>query len=70
MENQSPFKIELNPLVDLKFVMGYVGFGKTYVYNQIKKGNLPKPDRIGRNSRWKFSDVEKLKNTLISSQEG
>ena len=36
---------ELQPdsLVDLKFIMADTGFGKTFIYDRIKSGDLPKP---------------------------
>lgn len=35
---------ELQPdsLVDLKFIMADTGFGKTFIYDRIKSGDLPK----------------------------
>lgn len=36
---------ELQPdsLVDLKFIMADTGFGKTFIYDRIKSGDLQKP---------------------------
>jgi hypothetical protein len=39
-------KHEMQPdsLVDLKFIMADTGFGKTFIYDRIKSGDLPKPN--------------------------
>jgi predicted DNA-binding transcriptional regulator AlpA len=29
-------------MVDLKFIMADTGFGKTFIYDRIKSGDLPK----------------------------
>ncbi|WP_301098734.1 helix-turn-helix domain-containing protein [Otariodibacter sp.] len=34
------------------------GVSRTFIYDQIKKGNLPKPEKWGRSTRWKESDVK------------
>ncbi|THK17073.1 excisionase [Escherichia coli] len=45
---------ELQPdsLVDLKFIMADTGFGKTFIYDRIKSGDLPKAKVIHGRARW------------------
>ena len=40
------------------------GVSHTYVYSHIKKGNLPVPEKWGRMSRWRYSDVVAWINSL------
>ncbi|MGC8424997.1 helix-turn-helix transcriptional regulator [Mixta calida] len=57
-------------LVDLKFIMADTGFGKTFIYDRIKDGTLPKPQKIHGRSRWLYRDHQAFKNRLISSCDG
>lgn len=59
-----------NSLVDLNFIMNDTGFGKTFIYKQIKEGLLPKPKKIGRCSRWVYSDTQEFKKRLLSCSDG
>lgn len=61
-------KHEMAPesLVDLKFIMANTGFGKTFIYGKIKKGELPLPMIIGGKARWEKRDVDKLNESLRS----
>jgi len=47
---------ELQPdsLVDLKFIMADTGFGKTFIYDRIKSGDLPKAKVIHGRARWLY----------------
>ncbi|STU51514.1 Response regulator inhibitor for tor operon [Klebsiella pneumoniae] len=46
-------KHEMQPdsLVDLKFIMADTGFGKTFIYDRIKSGDLPKAKLIHGRAR-------------------
>lgn len=57
-------------LVDLKFIMADTGFGKTFIYDRIKDGTLPKPQKIHGRSRWLYRDHQEFKNRLISRCDG
>ncbi len=48
---------ELQPdsLVDLKFIMADTGFGKTFIYDRIKSGDLPKSQSYPRASKMVIS---------------
>ncbi|MFV0340566.1 MAG: helix-turn-helix transcriptional regulator, partial [Parachlamydiaceae bacterium] len=35
-------QLQPDSLVDLKFIMADTGFGKTFIYDRIKDGTLPK----------------------------
>lgn len=45
------------------------GFKRTFIYAQIKQGNLPKPIKIGRCSRWKATDVEQWLASLSGDEK-
>ncbi|MCK3655006.1 hypothetical protein A4G19_04275 [Pasteurellaceae bacterium Macca] len=55
----------METLFSVKDVQAVGGFGRSFIYANIKKGLLAKPIRIGRLSRWKKSDVEAWLNILI-----
>lgn len=57
-------------LVDLKFIMADTGFGKTFIYDRIKDGILPKPQKIHGRSRWLYRDHQAFKKRLISRCDG
>ena len=59
---------ELQPdsLVDLKFIMADTGFGKTFIYDRIKSGDLPKAKVIHGRARWLYRDHCEFKNKLLS----
>ena len=61
-------KYEMTPdsLVDLKFIMANTGFGKTYIYGKIKKGELPSPMIIDGKARWEKRAVDKFNEILRS----
>ncbi len=63
---------ELNPgtWVDLKFIMADTGFGKTFIYDRIKDGTLPKPQKINSRSRWTYQQHLEFKNRLLSRSVG
>ncbi|HBM9929195.1 TPA: response regulator inhibitor TorI [Escherichia coli] len=63
---------ELQPdsLVDLKFIMADTGFGKTFIYDRIKSGDLPKAKVIHGRARWLYRDHCEFKNKLLSRASG
>ncbi|EIY5092124.1 AlpA family transcriptional regulator [Klebsiella quasipneumoniae] len=65
-------KHEMQPdsLVDLKFIMADTGFGKTFIYDRIKSGDLPKAKLIHGRARWLYSDHCKFREKLLSSSDG
>lgn len=48
----------------LKDLKQLTGTSHAYIYKQIQKGNLAKPEKWGRASRWKESDVNAWLETL------
>ena len=39
------------------------------LYRDIASGRLPKPTKVGRSSRWRFSDIELYRGGTSSNQE-
>lgn len=56
-------------LIDMKFMVEDAGFTSKYFYSQIKKGKLPPPKKIGRNSRWEYRDYQFWKNSYSRPSE-
>ncbi|AVH81916.1 AlpA family phage regulatory protein [Salmonella enterica subsp. enterica] len=54
-------QLEPTSLIDMRYMMEDSGMGKTFLYAEIKKGNLPQPMKFGRSSRWLLSDYEQWK---------
>lgn len=44
--------------IKIKEVMARTGVGKTKVYAMVKSGQLPKPRKFGKASRWSSSAVD------------
>lgn len=63
---------ELQPdsLVDLKFIMADTGFGKTFIYDRIKDGTLPKSTIVHGRARWLYRDHCTFKSRLLSGRNG
>lgn len=57
-------------LVDLKFIMADTGFGKTFIYDRIKAGDLPKAIVIHGRARWLYKDHCEFKNRLMFASAG
>ncbi|MEK8408753.1 response regulator inhibitor TorI, partial [Escherichia coli] len=55
---------------DLKFIMADTGFGKTFIYDRIKSGDLPKAKVIHGRARWLYRDHCEFKNKLLSRANG
>jgi len=45
-------------LIPLSQMESIVGFKKSKIYALIDEGNFPKPIKVGRNSRWRSSEIE------------
>lgn len=54
-------QLEPTSLIDMRYMMEDSGMGKTFLYAEIKKGNLSQPMKFGRSSRWLLSDYERWK---------
>lgn len=54
-------QLEPTSLIDMRYMMEDSGMGKTFLYAEIKKGNLSQPMKFGRSSRWLLSDYEQWK---------
>ncbi|VVT48070.1 hypothetical protein UYSO10_2002 [Kosakonia radicincitans] len=50
---------------DLNQVSSVIGFGKTKIYSMVKKGEFPKPVKIGRRVRWVSTEVEEWMRKII-----
>lgn len=59
-------KESLNPgsLVDMKFITADTGMTSKWFYDLIKRGVFPKQIKLGRMSRWKYSDYLAWKSNL------
>lgn len=68
----NPMQQQLQPdsLVDLKFIMADTGFGKTFIYDRIKDGTLPKSKLIHGRARWLYSEHCEFKQKLLSRLDG
>ena len=58
-------------LINIKEVCNIIGFGRTYIYTEIKKGAFPAPHKIGeKSSRWSEKEVsewiERKKNNKVA----
>lgn len=63
-------QLQPDSLVDLKFIMADTGFGKTFIYDRIKDGTLPKSKLIHGRARWLYSDHCAFKQKLLSRHDG
>jgi len=62
--------LQPDSLVDLKFIMADTGFGKTFIYDRIKSGDLPKSKLIHGRARWLYSDHCTFKQKLLNCPNG
>ncbi|MEI9751091.1 AlpA family phage regulatory protein [Moellerella wisconsensis] len=56
-----------NSLVDMKYITECTKMTDKWFYALIKKGQFPKPIKLGRSSRWWLSDIH---DWISSQQEG
>lgn len=47
-------------LVDIKTVCATLSRSRASIYRDIKRGAFPDPQKLGRSSRWRMSDLEKI----------
>lgn len=46
-----------NRFLNSKEVAEIVGFNVDWIYKKIAKGEFPKPIKIGRSSRWLYTEI-------------
>ena len=59
----------LDPTVCLQFVAFHAQRSPATLYRVMASGRLPKPTKVGRSSRWRFSDIELYRGGTSSNQE-
>lgn len=59
----------LDPTVCLPFIAFHTQRSPATLYRDMASGRLPKPTKVGRSSRWRFSDVELYRGGTSSNQE-
>lgn len=47
-------------LVDIKTVCATLSRSRASIYRDIERGQFPEPKKLGRSSRWRMSDLEKI----------
>lgn len=57
-------------LVDMQFITRFTGLTDKWFYKLIKDGLFPKPNKLGRSSRWKQSEVEAWLLQRIAASRG
>ena len=62
------FKSHRRP-VDVQRLRDELGCSRATLYRDIASGRLPKPTKVGRSSRWRFSDIELYRGGTSSNQE-
>lgn len=55
MTLQTSLKGADDPLVDMKFISQHARLSKSWLHVLRKRGQFPKPIKIGRLSRWRMS---------------
>lgn len=56
-------------LVTMKFIEANTGYKKSYLYNQIAKGNLAKPIKRGYKSLWRLEDVQRFQKNMLDEAD-
>ncbi|EOI6457464.1 helix-turn-helix transcriptional regulator [Yersinia enterocolitica] len=51
-------------LIDMKYITKDTGMTSKWFYDLIKRGTFPKQTKLGRMSRWKYSDYLAWKSNL------
>ncbi|WP_241575076.1 helix-turn-helix transcriptional regulator [Rosenbergiella nectarea] len=59
--------IESGALVTMNFIEANTGYKKTYIYEQISKGNLAPAIKRGRKSLWRVEDVQQFQRFLLET---
>jgi len=55
-------------LISIKEVIRSVGLQKTAIYDRCKRGEFPKPRKLGAASRWVRGEVEAWKKALATKK--
>lgn len=58
MEEKFNFK-----LLTVKELVAMTSLSKSWIYQKVAEGFFPQPIRIGRNTRWKSSDIQNWINS-------
>ena len=53
-------------LIPIREVIQSVGLKKSAIYDRCKRGEFPRPRKLGAASRWVRGEVEAWKKTLIN----
>lgn len=58
--NNQPTELNLleDKLVDMAFITSFTGLTDKWFYKLISEGQFPKPIKLGRSSRWLYSEVQ------------
>ena len=56
-----------NRLLRVQDVVYIVGFSHDWIYQQIRRGEFPRPIKIATSSRWKHSNIESWMQSLANS---
>jgi len=59
--------IESGALVTMDFIEANTGYKKSYIYEQISKGNLSRAIKRGRKSLWRVEDVKRFQQYLLET---
>ncbi|WP_457650689.1 helix-turn-helix transcriptional regulator [Profundibacter sp.] len=52
--------VKIGRLVDITTVCDTLCRSRASIYRDIKRGNFPKPIKLGNSSRWRVSDLQKI----------
>ncbi|CAI0942937.1 helix-turn-helix transcriptional regulator [Serratia fonticola] len=53
-----PTSLLNDKMVDMAFITEFTGLSDKWFYKLISEGNFHKPIKMGRSSRWLYSEVE------------
>ncbi|WP_447884042.1 helix-turn-helix transcriptional regulator [Serratia fonticola] len=57
-------------LVDMTFITSFTGLTDKWFYKLISEGKFPKPIKLGRSSRWLYSEVHIWVRQRIEQSRG
>lgn len=55
----------MNRLLRVREVEDATGFGRSWIYEKVRKGEFPRPIKLGRSSAWIESEVTSFIDTQI-----
>lgn len=67
VEGRTQFAMGNNILLSMKDITAHCNLSDKYFYALIKRGQFPRPLKLGRASRWRKSDYEAWLNKRNSS---